>query len=251
MRGGKAAGMVRVGRGAADDAAKVALAYRLESACKGWLVLLLPAAAALKVSTRVAKPQSPEEAAPVAFLAAWAAHRAAREGVVMQASVPLGETQLTGAGRPPRETERVELAVTPKGAPEGATSSTVVVPERVETKGVREGGRAEMAVAAAATAASAAASAEGQAASAVEFHGKKEEGVALEGLLALLLLLLLVQSGRKRGRRRTAPGKGRGSTPRLRNSPGAPLISASRRASGGMEEGRAVNGRVRVGEVAG
>ena len=226
------------------------MAYRLESACKGWLVVLLPAAAAFKVSTRVAKPQSPEEAAPVAFLAAWAAHRAAREGVVMQASVPLGETQLTGAGRPPRETERVELAVTPKGAPEGATSSTVVVPERVETKGVREGGRAEMAVAAAATAASAAASAKGQAASAVEFHGKKEEGVALEGLLALLLLLL-VQSGRKRGRRRTAPGKGRGSAPRLRNSPGTPLISASRRASGGMEEGRAVNGRVRVGEVAG
>ena len=166
----------------------------------------------------------------------------------MQASMPLGETQLTGAGRPPRETERVELVVTPKGAPEGATSSTVVAPERVETKGVREGGRAAMAVAAAATAASAAASAEGQAASAVEFHGKKEEGVALEGLLALLLL---VQSGRKRGRRRTAPGKGRGSAPRLRNSPGTPLISASRRASGGMEEGRAVNGRVRVGEVVG
>jgi hypothetical protein len=243
--------MGRVGRGAAG-AAGVALAYRLESAaCKGWLVLLLPAVAAFTVSTRVAKPQSPEEAAPVAFLAAWAAHRAAREGVVMQASAPLGETQLTGAGRPPRETERVELLVTPKGAPGGATRSTVVVPERVETKGLREGGRAAMAVAAAATAASAAVSAEGQAASAVEFHGKKEEGVALEGLLALLLLLLLVQSGRKRGRRRTAPGKGRGSAPRLRNSPGTPLISASRRASGGMEEGRAVKGRVRVGEVAG
>ncbi len=233
----------------AASAGEVALAYRLESACKGWLVLLLPAVAAFKVSTRVAKPQSPEEAATVAFLAAWAAHRAAREGVVMQASAPLGETQLTGAGRPPRETERVELFVAPKGAPGGATRSTVVVPERVETKVEREGGRAAMAVATAATAASAAASAEGQAASAVEFHGKKEEVVVL--VVLLLLTLLLLQSGRKRGRRRTAPGKGRGSAPRLRNSPGAPLISASRRASGGMEEGRAVKGRVRVGEVAG
>ena len=84
------------------------------------------------VSSRVAVPQSPlamEEGEVRAWVAA-AAQRAVREGVVMQATVRLGDSQLRVQGRPPR----VPARRGPKGAVEGDSSSRVVEPERAVLK---------------------------------------------------------------------------------------------------------------------
>ena len=87
-----------------------------------------------KVSTRVAKPQSPEDASTAIPRVVAAAQRAAREGVVIEAAVPRGETQFSVQGRPLRVAERKEL----KGEEEGESRRRFVDVERVAEK--EEGG---------------------------------------------------------------------------------------------------------------
>ena len=61
------------------------------------------------VSRSVARPQSPPamEVGSVRAFAAAAEQRAEKGGEVTLATVPLGDTQLRGQGRPPRVTVRV------------------------------------------------------------------------------------------------------------------------------------------------